>query len=151
MNLDGVKSVTRALLYVDPEPAPLGFVHHPFFQNEFVYDGELFNLFEDVDRARRLYDGLIDGACGAGELLVLIRDPYKMLWFSLASDFLGEEFDCRCGDVGVVAEGEVGCEGEAAPQVLAHARDAFADDGRDAVGRDAKPLRQEAPEARDGI
>lgn len=96
MNLEAIKDATRALLYLDPEPDekyPF-LIHHPFFESDVAYDGqEFFPLFEDLDKARRPYEEMINGAASIPQLLVLVRDPYKMLWYSLVENFLGEEHD----------------------------------------------------------
>ena len=92
VDLKGVKDITRVLLYVEPEcdeRFPF-IVHHPFFSNSISFDGEMFDIFDDIDRARKPYDDMIDRADGLCSLLMLIRDPYKMLWFSMAAPSIGD-------------------------------------------------------------
>lgn len=90
--LESIKGVTMALLTVEPEPDdkwPM-FVHHPFFEQSTMFDGEWFELFDDVERARRPYVELVMAAQNVAEILVLIRDPYKMLWFKMAAQYIDD-------------------------------------------------------------
>ena len=89
-----IKDVTRALLMIEPErdeKLPC-FVHHPVFQNDMAFDGErLVDLFENLEAVRKPYLEMIDKAERIEDCLIFIRDPYKMLWFSLIAPCLNGE------------------------------------------------------------
>lgn len=90
-NIEMLQRVTKSLLFVDPEKSEIPtFVNHPIFQSTIAYDTEMFDLFEDINRARKPYVDIIENAKDVMSLLIIVRDPYKMLWFSLASDYIDE-------------------------------------------------------------
>ena len=91
--MDEIREASRTLLYLEPEPddAFPFIIHHPFFSNNVVFDGaELFELMDDVDRARKPYEKLIDGAKSASDIFMCICAPYKMLWFSAVAPYISD-------------------------------------------------------------
>ena len=90
-NIEMLREVTKSLLLVEPEKSEIPtFVNHPIFQSSTAYDTEPFDLFGDIDRARKPYINIIENAEDAIGLLIIVRNPYKMLWFLLASDYIDE-------------------------------------------------------------
>lgn len=94
-NLEHIKDVTKALLHVDPTPDDQlpWIIHHPVFEQSTVWDGEWFELIGNESRARAPYINIIDEATEIYQLLMLIRDPYKMLWFKMCAEYVDDPAD----------------------------------------------------------
>lgn len=75
----------------------------------------------------------------------------RILCVERVAYFLRQQLDCGGRNVRALPNGEVGGKGKSTPEVRLRGCHAFANDDGNAVRRNGKPLRDQRPEAKDGI
>lgn len=97
-NLDEIKEAAIILLHIDPEPVkeiPI-FLSHPFFETAVQKtpdEDNLFNIFEDDDRYRKLLaftEDSINRAKTAIKIFMFIRPQYRLTLFKYSCDYMSE-------------------------------------------------------------
>ena len=97
-NLDKIKEAAIILLYIEPEPVkeiPI-FLSHPFFETavqKIPDEDDLFNIFEDDDKYRKLLaftEDSINRAKTAIKIFMFIRPQYRLTLFKYSCEYMGE-------------------------------------------------------------
>lgn len=97
-NLDKIKEAAIILLYIEPEPVkemPI-FLSHPFFETavqKIPDEDDLFNIFEDDDRYRKLLafvEDSITRAKTAIKIFMFIRPQYRLTLFKYSCEYMSE-------------------------------------------------------------
>lgn len=97
-NLDKIKEAAIILLYIEPEPVkeiPI-FLSHPFFETavqKIPDEDDLFNIFEDDDKYRKLLaftEDSINRAKTAIKIFMFIRPQYRLTLFKYSCEYMSE-------------------------------------------------------------
>lgn len=97
-NLDKIKEAAIILLYIEPEPVkemPI-FLSHPFFETavqKIPDEDDLFNIFEDDDKYRKLLaftEDSITRAKTAIKIFMFIRPQYRLTLFKYSCEYMSE-------------------------------------------------------------
>lgn len=93
----GLQALAEAFLNVeisDTEFSPM-IIQHPIFTSAFQFiDGEIINILEseeNLEKARKVYTGLIGRVDSISDFLMLIRKPYYMAFMKYGHMFMNEK------------------------------------------------------------
>lgn len=109
-NLDGVKSIVRTFLYIEPQKTTIPFiVNHPIFSMNIVYTPHSFtqlDLFQedDIELIHKEYLEIIDKS-NLLNLYMIIREPYKLTFLRHSMEYLSlKDYSMLLADAWVVTE-----------------------------------------------